>query len=207
MNSPSIESLTSFFTQLFEDVKDPYQIKLKKEELLTLKLGLNINKVHIKQSKIHGNGLFSSVNIKKGDIITLYPCDILAYYPDKDREKDHYVSYIYSEILNENNELKTKFEQNRKYYKGYQLSVNDEYSIIGLPEYDNDPTYMGHICNDGARGHTLEDKIIYDKISILKSNACFRNICDCMMAVVALRDISINEEILVTYGHGYWLTH
>jgi uncharacterized protein Veg len=207
MNSPSIESLTSFFTQLFEDVKDPYQIKLKKEELLTLKLGLNINKVHIKQSKIHGNGLFSSVNIKKGDIITLYPCDILAYYPDKDREKDHYVSYIYSEILNENNELKTKFEQNRKYYKGYQLSVNDEYSIIGLPEYDNDPTYMGHICNDGARGHTLEDKKIYDKISILKSNACFRNINDCMMAVVALRNISINEEILVTYGHGYWLTH
>lgn len=207
MNSPSIESLTSFFIELFKDVNDPYQIKLKKEELLTLKLGLNINKVHIKQSKIHGNGLFSSVNIKKGEIITLYPCDILAYYPDKDREKDHYVSYIYSEILNENNELKTKFEQNRKYYKGYQLSVNDEYSIIGLPEYDNDPTYMGHICNDGARGHKPEDKLIYDKISILKSNACFRNICDCMMAVVALRDITINEEILVTYGHGYWLTH
>jgi hypothetical protein len=45
------------------------------------------------------------------------------------------------------------------------------------------------------------------EISILKSNACFRNICDCMMAVIALRDISINEEILVTYGHGYWLTH
>ena len=207
MNSPSIESLTSFFIELFKDVNDPYQIKLKKEELLTLKLGLNINKVHIKQSKIHGNGLFSSVNIKKGEIITLYPCDVLAYYPDKDREKDHYVSYIYSEILNENNELKTKFEQNRKYYKGYQLSVNDEYSIIGLPEYDNDPTYMGHICNDGARGHKPEDKLIYDKISILKSNACFRNICDCMMAVVALRDITINEEILVTYGHGYWLTH
>jgi uncharacterized protein Veg len=207
MNSPSIESLTSFFIELFKDVKDPYQIKLKKEELLTLKLGLNINKVHIKQSKIHGNGLFSSVNIKKGEIITLYPCDVLVYYPDKDREKDHYVSYIYSEILNENNELKNKFEQNRQYYKGYQLSVNDEYSIIGLPEYNNDPTYMGHICNDGARGHKPEDKLIYDKISILKSNACFRNICDCMMSVVALRDISINEEILVTYGHGYWLTH
>jgi len=207
MNSPTIESLTLFFTQLFQDVQDPYQIKLKKEELLTLKLGLNINKVHINQSKIHGNGLFSSINIKKGEIITLYPCDVLAYYPDKNREKDHYVSYIYSEILNENNELKHKFEENRKYYKGYQLSVNDDYSIIGLPEYNNDPTYMGHICNDGARGHSLEDKKIYDKISILKANACFRNICDCMMAVVALRDININEEILVTYGHGYWLTH
>ena len=150
---------------------------------------------------------FSSVNIKKGEIITLYPCDVLVYYPDKNREKDQYVSYIYSEILNENNELKNKFEQNRQYYKGYQLSLNDEYSIIGLPEYNNDPTYMGHICNDGARGHTPEDKKIYDKISILKSNACFRNICDCMMAIVALTDICINEEILVTYGHGYWLTH
>jgi SET domain-containing protein len=207
MNSPSIESLTSFFTQLFEDVKDPYQIKLKKEELLTLKLGLNINKVHIKQSKIHGNGLFSSVNIKKGEIITLYPCDVLAYYPDKDRTKDYYVSYIYSELLNENVNLKNKFDQNRKYYKNYQLSVNDDYSIIGLPEYDNDPTYMGHICNDGARGHTIADKKIYETVSILKSNACYRNICDCMMAIVAIRDIEINEEILVTYGHGYWLTH
>ena len=51
MNSPSIESLTSFFIELFKDVKDPYQIKLKKEELLTLKLGLNMNKVQIKESK------------------------------------------------------------------------------------------------------------------------------------------------------------
>ena len=203
MSDPTVESLTSFFTNLLKNTTDYYELELKKEELLKMKLGLNIDKTYINHSKIHGNGLFAKVNINKGDIITLYPCDVLAYYPEEKRET---VGYMFSEELQNNEDSKSKFNTNRAFYKDYQYSINNTYSIIGLPEINNNPAYLGHICNDGAQGHSIKDKEIYEKISVIKSNAYYKNICDCMVAIVAFRDIKINEEILVTYGHGYWIT-
>jgi len=199
----SVESLTSFFINLLSETTDYYELALKKEELLKMKLGLNIDKVYIKQSKIHGNGLFAKQKINKGEIITIYPCDVLAYYPEETRKS---VGYMFSEELQDNTEVKQKFNTNRTFYKDYQYAINNTYSIIGLPEINTNTTYLGHICNDGAQGHSEKDKEIYEKISILKSNAYYKNICDCMVAIVAFRDIQSNEEILVTYGHGYWIT-
>ena len=207
MTAPTIESLTIFFTNLLSESNDYYQNELKKEQLLKLKLGLNLNKVHVKESNIHGNGLFAKTNIKQGEIITIYPCDILAYYPEKNREdKEHVVAYIFCDELQDNQEAKNLFHDNKKFYKDYQLVINESYSAIGLPEITNNPSYLGHLCNDGARGHSLSDKKIYETVSVLKSNAYFKNICDCMMVVVAIKDINENEEILVTYGHGYWIS-
>ena len=207
MSDPTVKSLEIFFTNLLKNTSNCYELDLKKEELLRMKLGLNIDKVCIKPSKIHGNGLYAKVNIKKGDIITLYPCDVLVYYPETNKEIDHPVGYIFSDELKELPEMQAIFNNNRQLYKGYQLTVNETYSIIGMPEICDNTTYMGHICNDGARGHTKEDKKIYETVSFLKSNAHFKNICDCMMAIVAMKDIQKDNEILVTYGHGYWLTH
>ena len=207
MSDPTVESLKTFFTKLLSESDDYYEKELKKEDLLKMKLGLNLNKVHVKESKIHGNGLFAKTNIKQGEIITIYPCDILAYYPEKNRDaKEHVVAYLFCEELKDNQEAKDLFHENKKYYKDYQLVINETYSAIGLPEITNNPTYLGHLCNDGARAHTPEDKKIYESVSVLKSNAFFKNICDCMMAVVAIKDIKENDEILVTYGHGYWLS-
>lgn len=203
MSDPTINSLTSFFTKLLSETTDYYELELKKEELLKMKLGLDIDKVYIKPSKIHGNGLFAKVNINKGDIITLYPCDVLAYYPEEKRDS---VGYIFSEEIRDNDIIKNNFNNNRKFYKDYQYAINNTYSIIGMPEINNNPAYLGHICNDGAQGHTIKDKEIYEKISVIKSNAYYKNICDCMIAIVAFRDIKPGEEILVTYGHGYWIT-
>ena len=203
MTSPTVESLTTFIDNFLKESTDYYDSELKKEELLKLKLGLEIDKVYIKPSKIHGNGLYAKQNIKKGDIITLYPCDVLAYYPTENRDM---VGYMFSEELKDNQEIKIKFNENRKFYKDYQYAINNTYSIIGMPEINTNTTYLGHICNDGAQGHSEKDKEIYERISVIKSNAYYKNICDCMLAIVAFRDIQPNEEILVTYGHGYWIT-
>jgi len=207
MTSPTVESLTSFFTNLLNKSNNYYERELKKEDLLKLKLGFDLDKVIIKPSKIHGNGLFAKQYIKKGEIITIYPCDILVYFPEGDRSKlNPVIAYMFSDELKDNQEVKNTFNENKKYYKDYQLVVNESYSIMGIPEIYNNPAYLGHFCNDGARGHTVEDKKIYETISVMKSNAYYKNICDCMITIVALRDIKIDEEILVTYGHGYWIT-
>ena len=131
-------SLTSFFTKLLSETTDYYELELKKEELLKMKLGLDIDKVYIKPSKIHGNGLFAKVNINKGDIITLYPCDVLAYYPEEKRDS---VGYIFSEEIRDNDIIKNNFNNNRKFYKDYQYAINNTYSIIGMPEINNNPAY------------------------------------------------------------------
>jgi type II restriction/modification system DNA methylase subunit YeeA len=56
MSDPTIESLSIFFSNLLSESSDYYENELKKEQLLKLKLGLNLNKVHVKESNIHGNG-------------------------------------------------------------------------------------------------------------------------------------------------------
>jgi hypothetical protein len=65
MADPTIESLTIFFNKLLSESSDFYVNELRKEELLKLKLGLNMDKVYAGKSKIHGNGLFSKTKIKQ----------------------------------------------------------------------------------------------------------------------------------------------
>jgi hypothetical protein len=201
MNNITVNELTNFFTKTLQSFTND-QIKHRKEQLMSSKLPITINKSLVKQSKIHGNGLFAKVNIKKGDIITFYPCDILQYYPDKNRSKDgHKVGLICSD------DLATKYKSNMNHYKCYAYDINDSYSIIGFPEINDNPSYLGHICNDGARSHNEKDKEIYMKVTLIKSNATFHVICDCIVAVVAVKDINIDEEILVPYTPGYWMSY
>ena len=47
MSDPTVESLTIFFTKLLSESNDYYENELKKEDLLKMKLGLNLNKVHV----------------------------------------------------------------------------------------------------------------------------------------------------------------
>jgi hypothetical protein len=106
-----------------------------------------------------------------------------------------------------NKELSKLYENNKDYYDCYAYDINDSYSIIGFPEINVNPSYLGHICNDGARGHSEKDKDIYNTVTSIKSNARFKIICDCIVAVVAVKDINIDEEILVPYTHGYWMSY
>lgn len=205
MDGVTVNELTEFYTKILKNVPSN-ELQIIKEKIMTRKLPFNIDKVCIKQSKIHGNGLFAKVNIKEGDIITFYPGDILQYYPDKNRSKDgHKVGNITYNHMN--NELSSIYEKNKDYYNCYGFDINDSYSIIGFPEINDNPSYLGHICNDGARSHNEKDKEIYMKVTLIKSNATFHVICDCIVAVVAVKDINIDEEILVPYTPGYWMSY
>jgi len=196
MDYPTIDELKNFFTNMLKNIEP--------ENILITKLSFNLDKVYIKKSKIHGNGLFAKNNINKNDIITFYPCDLLLYYPDKNRDKNnHKVGVLTNEDTNK--KLLELFNNNRYIYYDYKYDVNESYSIIGFSEINNNSSYLGHLCNDSVRGHTKKDKEIYENITMLKSNAIFYNICDCIIAVVALKDIKIDEEILVPYGHDYWI--
>lgn len=117
----------------------------------------------------------------------------------------------------------------------YVLSVDDAYSIMGLPSFDDNPAYYGHFANDGA-GHMALEKAnsqnniqaalelgldtqggidVEDNIAAYVLKSC--EVSNAMhlppdkalshMVTVATRDILEGEEILVTYGPDYWVGH
>lgn len=89
---------------------------------------------------------------------------------------------------------------------GYILFVDEDYGILGLPKFDNNPAYMGHFANDGANMPKRESELAS---YVLESNA-IRNAMhqgisgDSHMVTVATCNIAAGDEIFVTYGPDYW---
>jgi len=180
------------------------EVENNKLKTLTTRLpDIPLNKVCIGQSKISGRGLFATEQISKGTIITLYPGDLLLYYFEpNDIQRGKKYGVIPSDHLtsfDEDNIVKDMEKNNL-----YKFDINDRFSIVGHPDLIDDPAYLGHICNDGARSNCPGDRFIYESISSLKSNASLDNILDMFIPVVASKDIKIGEEILVSYGYKYW---
>ncbi len=101
----------------------------------------------------------------------------------------------------------------------YAASVDDVYSVMGMPVLDNDPAYYGHFANDGA-GHIaiqtgvddaarrgIEEIISsYVSESVELSNAIHGPIADGLhLGTFATKNIKQGEEVMVTYGPDYWM--
>ena len=206
------EDMNDFFRTILET--EPNEIKKEsiKQKCLQMRIpSLSLNKVEIKASKIHGKGVFAKQNIKKGEIITMYPGDILRYYPNKDKDKcvkggskcgimvsNFIPDKMYREIIQN--------PQDSNLCK-YMFDVNDYYNIIGHPDLISDSAYLGHMCNDGARSSTSTDVQVYLNICSLLNNSMYYSIMDCHIAIMAYKDIKMGEEILVSYGVNYWKQH
>mmetsp|Transcript_24585 Transcript_24585/g.37060 ORF Transcript_24585/g.37060 Transcript_24585/m.37060 type:complete len:341 (-) Transcript_24585:62-1084(-) len=101
----------------------------------------------------------------------------------------------------------------------YAASVDDVYSVMGMPILDNNPAYYSHFANDGA-GHIaiqtgvddaarigIEEIISsYVSESVELSNALHKPIADGLhLGTFASKDIKKGEEVMVTYGPDYWM--
>lgn len=231
--------------------------QLARETLLTIRLNISLNRTRIGESGIDGagRGLFAMEDIAKGEIITCYPGDALlceyGYGEDDDgevEEDDEECSnedyseeeeFIHEVLWGEHVPTEERMEEGAVFdgikelsippLTSYAVSVDDVYSIVGLPALDKDPAYYGHFSNDGAAhfflsGHhhrsskgSLEETIsAYGKKSAALSNAehvpldanggSFE-LGGLHIVTVATKDIKEGEEILVTYGHDYWMIH
>lgn len=143
------------------------------------------------------------MSYKKGQIITLYPCDYFCYYPSSDRHiEGHWSRYSKAYHIDKEINKKTIARIN-----GYAMNIDEKYDIIGDPLLIDDPCYLGHMINDGARSSCLEDRHIYEIISFKLSNVYFKIIRKSIVLVIALKDIEPDSELLVSYGYNYWSTH
>jgi len=179
--------------------------KLKLEylsEMIPFELELD-KKIELKESKIHGLGVFAKQKINKGELITFYPGDFVEYTSNEDRHLPHHLT-----ILFRSKRLENRFGQvtDSSYRNSdYGFDLNNHYAIIGCPQFNDDTNYMGHFINDGARTNSTEkSNEIYLEISKLKRNCKFHILKDLHVAIISTKNINIDEELYVTYGISYW---
>lgn len=178
-----------------DNLKKFYESYLKKfsiENILIIRFPIKLNNVELKNSNIHGRGVFATKHIKSGEVITLYPGDLLNNKISNNNKLESFCQAAV-EYAGNNNLL----------IQDYCFEINKTYRIYGCPNMVNDPAYLGHMCNDGADGSQLKN--IYENISKERCNAEYKNIIDCCIAIIAINDINIGDEILVTYGYDYWI--
>ncbi len=185
-------------------------IDMLKIHYLTSILPFQLDKVYIKPSKIHGLGAFAKRDIRKGELITFYPGDILEFTPNKDRHLPKHLLINYSSERFQDTYGKTLDNRISKRNNDYALKVDDYFTIISEPSFDTDSNYMGHLINDGAclssSNINNEQAIeLYVKISFMKANCRYYMLKEGLhMAMVATRDIKKDEELLAMYGVDYW---
>lgn len=168
----------------------------------------NIGKVHIDKSTIHGKGVFASMDIKKGELLTFYPADVVLFkMQSEETKKPLFYTQFSQEIIKEydrNEDRLKKFAENTT----YRLDMDERYSIIGYPKFDQDSNFLGHYINDWFDGDPFKmNEQEYLKNSLQRINCGSRPTKGGLhIAVVAIKDISRGEELLTAYGTKYWET-
>lgn len=184
--------------------------RLARELLLSSRLpGLNfLNRSEIRPSRIlgAGRGLFATEDIPKGQVITCYPGDALLTKSDEYNDLLWGTHVPTSDVWD--GDAVFEGTESSPPLTSYSVSVDEKYSVLGLPNLDDNPAYFGHYANDGAGidEFGLEEELGEEgniAAYVSRSNA-LRNAVHtpfkggAHMVTVATRDIQAGEEILVT---------
>lgn len=167
---------------------------------------LHLCRVRVGPSVLHGNGVFATRDIAAEELITLYPGDALLYWADGDRRQLRDISVFFGSHVPQ---AARKPERVVSWSaREYEVSTSATTSIVGDPSLSTDPAYLAHLCNDGAAFLTSSgaERADYLRVSTKAMNAYFIGIEGCHFATIAHRPIKTGEEILVSYGEGYWLS-
>ena len=152
--------------------------------------------VEAKPSPIHGVGLFVTEDVEPGSLLTLYPNDaIIGFYPGS---ANTYVIPGQGRTQSEVWEIHQAYGHVQGTHEGLRLQG------IGYPELTDSPAYLGHLAND-ASGPRLSARR-YEKLVYRRRNASIMGIHSPLHGcVVAVEAIPKGGEVLVVYGHEYWV--
>ena len=207
----TLEDLTWRFTQVLDHYKTTQELSNEQvcHSMLRTRLAdLQLHRCHVQPSTIvhGGQGLFASKTIRKGDLITLYPGDALLLWSKTVGDFTGNVTVLFGKhvALQDANTTRVCSDEARN----YEIKIQPNASIVGDEVLKNDPSYLGHMINDGAicRETSMTARQEYKQKSLEKHNAAIVSIKDCHYAVMATKDIEANDEIFVSYGEGYWLS-
>ena len=154
--------------------------------------------VEVRESPIHGKGVFVTKDVECGQLLTLYPPDAFAFArPDR----------VGGECLQVSPDIDHDREEAEAARQTYGFSLGTpggvRVCIVGFPKLCSDPAYMAHLANDPV-GDARSEKEYYAQIGI-RGNAYLAGLqCGLCIALFAGKRIRAGEEVLAPYMYDYW---
>jgi hypothetical protein len=157
----------------------------------------------VRPSLVHGRGLFATTDVPANALLALYPPDAILIQDGTEK---------FAILLNPESTTVPPEEIRR----AYGATIDENIVVVGYPDVDHGNMFQAHIANDGAKGSlTLLDppeevkreREVYTACSLLKQNAALvrhKSVPE-WIVLRSTRPIRAGEEILITYGYGYWL--
>ena len=155
-------------------------------------------------SPIHGKGLFVTRDVKPGELLTLYPPDILTFRRTSPNSDGSYgLAMRYGAPLDNARSQAELHEiiQTYSFHLGTTGGVRAE--VVGFPDLCDQPAYLAHIANDGVGPSGSADQ--YNKNIVATCNASLARIyCRMCVGIFAVSPIPTGTEVLVPYTFDYW---
>jgi hypothetical protein len=185
IQNQSIEMVTIYVCNFF--------IQNKVEPELMMQFPYLLNYTIVNNSPTHGIGVFANQFIPANTIVTCYPYHFIT----TKTETKFSVEIESYQITGE------EITKARQYYR---LEINPNHSVYGIPKIYDNPNYVGHLINDGNNHPLLST---YEEMNKKKVNCRFWNIFDrtgnCrIVTIVTTKDVQVDEEFFISYGHRYW---
>ncbi len=154
--------------------------------------------LELKESNIHGLGVFTKVNIPKDEIVTVYPAHMV-------RIKDQLIGY--GDVVNQYNTPELQKEILK-----YAYNVSAAQQIMGDPKQISKKHLLGHMVNDGYKVPSQYGIAPMDVVKdITKYVICDNIYNNCKyskmgpsVVIKTVRDVMAGDELLVPYGFNYW---
>lgn len=189
------------------------QLALCDQLLSTRFRNLSLSRCVAQPSSIHGMGLFATRPIAAEDLITLYPGDALLAWGEEfgglPGPEGCALQAMYGQHVDASEQASPQCFLKKGNARDFEVVTGKRRSIVGDPSRRADPAYLGHIANDAAclvvGKYCDENELdIYKRASSEGANAAHLILEGCHYVTIATRDIEESEEILVSYGEGYW---
>ena len=163
--------------------------------------------VEVRPSPVHGMGVFVTCDVEANQVLTLYPNDAHVSWRGAISNEGIPVvvdCHMYVWDATESREPADVVTIHQEY--GICIDFHDGIVLqgVGYPELNDDPAYLGHLCNDAAG---KVSKLKYEKKTRKHANAGVTKVHSGLhRCVVSTRPIPKGSEVLVCYGPGYWET-
>ena len=151
----------------------------------------------VRQSPVHGDGLFAAEDLPAGTLATLYAPDLTVdangdgFALDADMEASgRRLHWVYPPGLVTS-----------------AVPAGSERFHVSANPARRDAGWLGHVANDGAEcaGGDDDSLMRYLAASRARRTDCLVPLCVPLMGLVLTEDVAAGDEILVTFGYDSWL--
>jgi len=155
-----------------------------------------------------GRGLFASRDIAEGELITLYPGDVMLTWETTVGDFKGDVGVMFGNHVRKDDQQKTADRLTTDNARAYELKIGGRHSVVADPLLVDDAAYLGHLANDASMLNSRDKAFVdkYVKSSNKGHNAAHLVLEGAHFVTVATKSISKGAEIFVSYGYNYWFS-